>query len=96
MRRMNLIDEVRQDLGYAFRTMRRNPAFTAIVVLTLGLGVAANSSIFTLMHALLLRPLNVDAPQQLVAIGDPRRTTGFTTGSPRTSVLSYPLYRDVR
>ena len=96
MRRMNVIDEVRQDLGYAFRTMRRNPAFTAIVVLTLGLGVAANSSIFTLMHALLLRPLNVDAPQELIAIGDPRRTSGMTTGSPRTDVLSYPLYRDLR
>jgi predicted permease len=96
MRRTNLIDEVRQDLGYAFRTMRRNPVFTAIVVLTLGVGVAANSSIFTLMHALLLRRLKVDAPQQLIAIGNPRRVTGLITGGPRTDLLSYPVYRDVR
>jgi predicted permease len=95
MKRMNLLDEVRQDLGYTARTMRRNPLFTAIVVMTLGVGIAANTSIFTLVNAVLLRPLPVDAPGDLVAIGDPSRTGGLSTGSPRTDLLSYPVYRDV-
>jgi predicted permease len=96
MRRANAIDELRQDLAYALRTMRRNPLFAAIVVLTLGMGIAANTSIFTLVNAVLLRPLPVDAPEELVVIGDPRRTGGLSTGSARTDLLSYPLYKDIR
>src|SRR5205085_5401260 len=87
---------LRQDFIDSARTMRRNPLFAAIVVLTLGLGIAANSSIFTLVNALLLRPLPVDQPGELVAIGDPHRTSSFSTGTARTDLLSYPLYRDIR
>jgi predicted permease len=96
MSRMNFLDEARQDLAYALRTMRRSPLFAAIVVLTLGVGIAANTSIFTLVNALLLRPLPVDAPQELVAFGDQRRTSSFSGGSPRADLFSYPLYRDLR
>jgi predicted permease len=96
MSRMNFADEARQDLAYALRTMRRNPLFAAIVVLTLGIGIAANTSIFTLVNALLLRPLPVEAPQELVAFGNQQRTSSFSTGSPRTDLYSYPLYRDLR
>jgi predicted permease len=96
MRRMNFIDELRQDVAYATRTLRRNPLFASIIVLTLGLGIAANTSIFTLVNAVLLRPLPVDSPQDLVAIGDPRRTNSFSDGSARNDLISYPLYRDIR
>jgi predicted permease len=95
-RRMNFLDDLRQDLGYALRTMRRNSLFASIVVLTLGVGIATNTSIFTLVNALLLRPLAVESPEQLVAIGDRSRTGGLITGSPRADLLSYPVYRDVR
>jgi predicted permease len=96
MKRIHFLDELRQDVGYSLRTMRRNPLFTGVVIFTLGLGIAANTSIFTLVNAVLLRPIPVDAPGELVAIGDPRRTNSLSQGGPRLDLLSYPLYRDLR
>jgi predicted permease len=96
MQRVNALDDLRQDVTYALRTMRRSPLFTAIVVLTLGLGIAANTSIFTLVNAVMLRPLPVDAPGELVAIGDQRRTGSLSTGAPKVDLVSYQLYKDTR
>lgn len=62
------LDEVRQDIRYAFRTLRRNLGFAAVVVLTLALGIGANTAIFTLVNALLLRQLPVPEPRQLVQV----------------------------
>src|SRR5690242_5468113 len=69
MRRAIIWDGLRQDVAYAGRTLRRNAAFTAVVVLTLSLGIGANTAIFSLINALLLRPLPVRAPAELVALG---------------------------
>jgi predicted permease len=59
-----------QDLGYAFRQWRKTPGFTITVLLTLALGIGANSAIFTLVNAILLHNLPVTDPKTLVRIGD--------------------------
>jgi macrolide transport system ATP-binding/permease protein len=59
-----------QDLGYAFRQLRKTPGFTATVLLTLALGIGANAAIFTLVNAILLHNLPVTDPKSLIRIGD--------------------------
>src|SRR3954465_690081 len=59
-----------QDLGYAFRQLRKTPGFTVTVLLTLALGIGANSAIFTLVNAILLHHLPVTDPKTLIRIGD--------------------------
>src|ERR1043165_3051911 len=59
-----------QDLSYAFRQMRKTPGFTVTVLLTLALGIGANSAIFTLVNAILLHNLPVTDPKTLIRIGD--------------------------
>src|SRR5689334_12776337 len=96
MRRRNYSEELLQDLTYAARTLRRNLGFSLVVVLTLALGIGANTAIFTLIDAVLLRRLDVRDPTELVAVGDPARVTSMSQGSPRFDLLSYPLYQAVR
>jgi predicted permease len=96
MRRTNYLSNLRQDIAYALRSMRQNAGFTAVVLLTLALGIGANTSTFTLIDALVLRPLPVPHPEQLVSIGNPARVGGMSEGTPRNDVASYPLYSDVR
>ena len=61
---------LRQDLGYAFRQLRKTPGFTVTVLLTLALGIGANSAVFTLVNAILLSNLPVTDPKTLIRIGD--------------------------
>ena len=63
-----LLDNLRQDLHYALRTMRNNSAFTLAAVLTLALGIGANTAIFTVVHAVLLKPLAYPEPERLVRV----------------------------
>jgi predicted permease len=96
MSRANVWDELVQDAAYAVRTLRRNPGFATIIVLALAIGIGANTAIFTLIDAVVVRGLPVPHPEQLVAVGDTRRVSSLSQGSPRTDIISYPLYRDIR
>lgn len=86
------IEDLVQDLRYGARLCAKGPSFTIVATLTLALGIGANTAIFTLIHAVMLRPLPVRAPEELVAVGDPSRPTAHWEGAPMIDVLSYPMY----
>src|ERR1700730_2771062 len=86
-----------QDLRFAFRLLRRSPAFTGVAVLSLGLGIGANTAIFSVMDALLLRNLPVKEPKQLVIFGQ-GKASGISDGFPngKSELFSQPFYQVVR
>src|SRR5947209_20050651 len=68
---MPRIAELRQDLIYGARLLARSPGFTAVAVLSLALGIGANTAIFSLIDTVILKLLPVQNPQQLVSLTDP-------------------------
>src|SRR5262245_29131916 len=91
-----LADSVR-DLRHAARLLHRNPGFTVVAILTLALGIGANTAIFSLLDAVVFRTLPVRDPQQLLFFGRTAAagSTGFTPNG-RTELFSYSFFRDFR
>ena len=87
---LRLLDEFRGDVVYALRLLRRSPAFTAVALLSLGLGVGANTAIFSLVDTVMLKSLPVKEPYQLFFIDD----TGGRSGGSNTP--PYPCFEILR
>ncbi len=95
-RRRRFIAEIRQDVAYGIRTLRRNAALAGLVIGGLALGIGANAAIYSLVDAVLVRALPVSHPEGLVVVGDPHYVDSRGHGTPDGLMYSYPLYVDVR
>src|ERR1700744_6403663 len=85
-----------KDIAYSFRTLRRSPLFTAAAVLSLALGIGANTAIFSLLNQVVLRSLPVQDPERLVLLHTDYAAPGSSSSDNHESVFSYPMYRDLR
>ncbi len=101
----NWVETFLQDIRYGLRQLRRSPGFAAVAVLTMALGIGANTAIFSLIDAVMLRSLPVRDPAQLVLLNW-KKWKGETTtsvlavesdnGSPNAAPFSYPAFQDLR
>jgi putative ABC transport system permease protein len=80
--KINVFADLRQDLRYGLRTLAKNPAFTSIAIVALALGIGANSAIFSVVDAVLLRPLPFTKPEQLVMLWENATHLGFPKNTP--------------
>ncbi|HJR35877.1 MAG TPA: ABC transporter permease, partial [Gemmatimonadales bacterium] len=90
-RRMTFFDELGQDLRYAMRALRRSPGFTLTALLTLALGIGANTAIFSVVRGVLLEPLPFDRPDRIARVWTMNPSTGIERGA-----LSEPNFLDWR
>ena len=87
---LRLLDELKGDLRYAVRQLRGSPAFTTVAVLSLALGIGANTAIFSLINTLMLRMLPVREPEQLVEL------LSRYPGEPRINGFAWKYYEQFR
>jgi predicted permease len=93
MRRMQLVEHLMQDIRYGCRSLLRSPGFALAALVSLALGIGANTAIFSIIDKLLLESLPVERPRELVMLNPTGVRHGWTAGS-RT--WSFPVYRSLR
>src|SRR5438477_7072406 len=87
------MSRILQDVLFAIRSFRKSPVFSAVAVLSLALGIGANTAIFTLIDQLILRLLPVQDPQRIVLLAGRGRHYGGNNGR---NAIAYPMYQDLR
>src|SRR6476469_3086853 len=85
-----------QDLKYAVRTLLRSPGYTAAALISLGLGIGANSAIFTLTNAIFLHPLAVKEPGRVLELFTVDHATKSAAPNLERTPVSYPNFLDIR
>src|SRR5439155_16804791 len=86
-------------LRFAWRSLAKTPLLSLVVILSVGLGIGANTAIFSLLHQILLNSLPVERPEELVAVTSPgdvksgRNSTNDAGGA--DSIFSYPMFREL-
>ena len=87
---------MRNDLRYALRTLAHAPLVSVVAILSLALGIGANTAIFSLLHQVLLRSLPVHDPERIALLHFEGDRNGTTSSDSIASVWSYPMYRELR
>jgi putative ABC transport system permease protein len=97
MRSFMLLETLWQDIRFGARLLRKNPVFSLIAIITLGLGIGANTAIFSLTYQVLLQMLPVPHPKELVVLRSPGPKSGRTESDGDDAFsFSYPVYKDLR
>jgi hypothetical protein len=92
MRRVNFIDDLARDIRYAGRSLRRSPGFTVLVVLIVALGIGTNTAVFSVVDAVLLKPLSLYNPDRIVTLASPLTNGEGPSGVPKR--VSIPDFQD--